>query len=103
MPQILPDCSSSLSHSSLATAGSAGIDLITQEEIEFKIPLEVKIVPSQFKGFLPSGLVGLILPRSFAHKKGCFVVPGVIDSDYTALEYSCFCYKKEKWEMAFPS
>uniref|UniRef100_A0A8C6Y6H6 dUTPase-like domain-containing protein n=1 Tax=Naja naja TaxID=35670 RepID=A0A8C6Y6H6_NAJNA len=66
-----------------ATAGSAGIDLITQAAVEFKFPLEVKIVPSQYKGPLPSGLVGLILPRSSAHKQGCFVVPGVIDSDYT--------------------
>uniref|UniRef100_A0A670YIH5 dUTPase-like domain-containing protein n=1 Tax=Pseudonaja textilis TaxID=8673 RepID=A0A670YIH5_PSETE len=79
------DSSSSLSHSSPATAGSAGIDLITQEEIEFKFPMEVKIVPSQFKGPLPSGLVGLILPHSSAHKKGYFVVPGVTDSDYTGI------------------
>uniref|UniRef100_A0A8C5SD03 dUTPase-like domain-containing protein n=1 Tax=Laticauda laticaudata TaxID=8630 RepID=A0A8C5SD03_LATLA len=67
------------------TASSAGIDLITQEEIEFKFPMEVKIVPTQFKGPLPLGLVGLIFPRSSAHKKGCFVVPGVIDLDYTGI------------------
>lgn len=51
--------------------------------MDFKFPLEVKLVPSQYTGPLPSGLVGLILPRSSAHKLGCFVVPGVIDSDYT--------------------
>ncbi|XP_058039686.1 uncharacterized protein LOC131198731 [Ahaetulla prasina] len=77
--------SSSLSCAALATASSAGVDLVTQEDLDFKFPLEVKLVPSQFSGPIPSGLVGLILPRSSAHKLGCFVVPGVIDSDYTGV------------------
>lgn len=51
----------------------------------FKFPGEVQVVPSQLSGPLPSGYVGLILPRSSMGKKGIFVIPGVIDSDYTGV------------------
>ncbi|CAM4676677.1 unnamed protein product [Lepidochelys kempii] len=36
-------------------------------------------------GPLPAGFVGLVLPRSHAGKQGFFVIPGVIDADYTGI------------------
>uniref|UniRef100_A0A670XQU4 dUTPase-like domain-containing protein n=1 Tax=Pseudonaja textilis TaxID=8673 RepID=A0A670XQU4_PSETE len=70
-----------------ATRGSAGIDLILQEEVNFKFPGEVQVVPSQLSGPLPQNCVGLVLPRSSMGKKGIFVIPGAIDSDYTGIIY----------------
>uniref|UniRef100_A0A8C6VGA7 dUTPase-like domain-containing protein n=1 Tax=Naja naja TaxID=35670 RepID=A0A8C6VGA7_NAJNA len=68
-----------------ATAGSAGINLITQEDCVFDFPHVVHILPLQLTGPLPTGSVGLILPRSSASKKGLFVVPGVMDTDYEGI------------------
>uniref|UniRef100_A0A670ZLP5 dUTPase-like domain-containing protein n=1 Tax=Pseudonaja textilis TaxID=8673 RepID=A0A670ZLP5_PSETE len=73
-----------------ATRGSAGIDLILQEEVNFIFPGEVQVVPSQLSGPLPQNYVGLVLPRSSMSKKGIFVIPGVIDSDYTGIIYVQF-------------
>uniref|UniRef100_A0A674HUD6 dUTPase-like domain-containing protein n=1 Tax=Terrapene triunguis TaxID=2587831 RepID=A0A674HUD6_9SAUR len=65
-----------------ATTGSAGIDLVNQENMDITLPGEVLLMPSQIQGPLPEGMVGLVLPRSSASKQGLFVVPGVVDSDY---------------------
>uniref|UniRef100_A0A8C6XJH8 dUTPase-like domain-containing protein n=1 Tax=Naja naja TaxID=35670 RepID=A0A8C6XJH8_NAJNA len=76
-----------LQNTPAATRGSAGIDLILQEEVKFKFPGEVQVVPSQLSGRLPQNYVGLVLPRCSMGKKGIFVIPGVIDSDYTGIIY----------------
>ncbi|CAM4594850.1 unnamed protein product [Lepidochelys kempii] len=68
-----------------ATAGSAGLDLIMQEDTDFQLPGEVCAIPTQVTGPLPAGFVGLVLPRSHAGKQGFFVIPGVIDADYTGI------------------
>nr|XP_048723916.1 uncharacterized protein LOC125644273 [Caretta caretta] len=68
-----------------ATAGSAGLDLIMQEDTDFRLPGEVCAIPTQVMGPLPAGFVGLVLPRSHAGKQGFFVIPGVIDADYTGI------------------
>ncbi|XP_074986999.1 uncharacterized protein LOC142072805 isoform X2 [Caretta caretta] len=68
-----------------ATAGSAGLDLIMQEDTDFRLPGEVCAIPTQVTGPLPAGFVGLVLPRSHAGKQGFFVIPGVIDADYTGI------------------
>ncbi|CAM4563569.1 unnamed protein product [Caretta caretta] len=69
-----------------ATAGSAGLDLIMQEDADFQLPGEVCAIPTQVTGPLPDGFVGLVLPRSHAGKQGFFfVIPGVIDTDYTGV------------------
>uniref|UniRef100_A0A8C3IDX4 dUTPase-like domain-containing protein n=1 Tax=Chrysemys picta bellii TaxID=8478 RepID=A0A8C3IDX4_CHRPI len=60
-----------------ATRGSAGIDLVNQENMDITLPGEVLLMPSQIQGPLPEGTVGLVLPRSSASKQGLFVVPGV--------------------------
>ncbi|CAM4504480.1 unnamed protein product [Lepidochelys kempii] len=67
------------------TAGSAGLDLIMQEDTDFQLPGEVCAIPTQVTGPLPAGFVGLVLPRSHAGKQGFFVIPGVIDADYTGI------------------
>ncbi|CAM4601996.1 unnamed protein product [Lepidochelys olivacea] len=66
-----------------ATAGSAGLDLIMQEDADFQLPGEVCAIPTQVTGPLPDKFLGLVLPRSHAGKQGFFVIPGVIDADYT--------------------
>ncbi|CAM4526053.1 unnamed protein product [Lepidochelys kempii] len=68
-----------------ATAGSAGLDLIMQEDADFRLPGEVCAIPTQVTGPLPAGFVGLVVPRSHAGKQGFFVIPGVIDADYTGV------------------
>uniref|UniRef100_A0A8C3SPL0 dUTPase-like domain-containing protein n=1 Tax=Chelydra serpentina TaxID=8475 RepID=A0A8C3SPL0_CHESE len=70
-----------------ATKGSAGIDLINTMDMQATLPGEVLLMPSQLTGPLPEGTVGIILPRSSAHKHAIMVIPGVIDSDYTGIIY----------------
>uniref|UniRef100_A0A670YDP9 dUTPase-like domain-containing protein n=1 Tax=Pseudonaja textilis TaxID=8673 RepID=A0A670YDP9_PSETE len=65
-----------------ATKGSAGIDLPLAEDLELGYPHVVCLGSTDFYGLLPPASVGLLLPRSSAHKRKLFVVPGVIDSDY---------------------
>uniref|UniRef100_A0A670Z6P1 dUTPase-like domain-containing protein n=1 Tax=Pseudonaja textilis TaxID=8673 RepID=A0A670Z6P1_PSETE len=65
-----------------ATKGSAGIDLPLAEDLELGYPHVVCLGSTDFYGPLPPASVGLLLPRSSAHKHKLFVVPGVIDSDY---------------------
>uniref|UniRef100_A0A8D0BCQ4 dUTPase-like domain-containing protein n=1 Tax=Salvator merianae TaxID=96440 RepID=A0A8D0BCQ4_SALMN len=74
-----------IEYASTATAGSAELDLINTSAMKFTFPYEVQLCDTQIRGPLPSQTVGLILPRSSAHKKGIFVVLGVIDSDYTGI------------------
>uniref|UniRef100_A0A8D0DIH0 Peptidase A2 domain-containing protein n=1 Tax=Salvator merianae TaxID=96440 RepID=A0A8D0DIH0_SALMN len=69
----------------LVIAGSAGLDLTDTSAVEFKFPYEVQLCDTQIRGPLPSQTVRLILPQSSANKKGIFVVPGVIDTDYTGI------------------
>lgn len=40
-------------------------------------------IPSDFRGPLPSGSVGLVLGRSSSTLRGLVIYPGVIDSDFT--------------------
>ncbi|CAM4564516.1 unnamed protein product [Caretta caretta] len=68
------------------TAGSAGLDLIMQEDADFQLPGEVCAIPTQVTGPLPAGFVGLVLPCSHAGKQGFFVIPGVTDADYTGVK-----------------
>lgn len=56
-----------------------------QNDESLDFPNQVKICDTQIQGPLPDGTVGIILPRSSASKKGIFVVPGVIDSDYSGV------------------
>ncbi|XP_073209994.1 uncharacterized protein [Lepidochelys kempii] len=56
-----------------------------QEDTDFWLPGEVCAIPTQVMGPLPAGFVGLVLPRSHAGKRGFFVIPGVIDADYTGI------------------
>nr|XP_048720710.1 uncharacterized protein LOC125642866 isoform X1 [Caretta caretta]XP_048720711.1 uncharacterized protein LOC125642866 isoform X1 [Caretta caretta]XP_048720713.1 uncharacterized protein LOC125642866 isoform X1 [Caretta caretta] len=56
-----------------------------QEDTDFRLPGEVCAIPTQVTGPLPAGFVGLVLPRSHAGKQGFFVIPGVIDADYTGI------------------
>lgn len=44
---------------------------------------QVHVIPSTCTGPLGHGLSALLLGRSSASKKGIFVLPGVIDADYT--------------------
>lgn len=43
----------------------------------------VQVLPTDFKGPLPEGTVGLLIGRSSSALKGLIIHPGVIDSDYT--------------------
>ena len=76
------------------TAGSAGVDLRTAENIFFPassptfsetlMPWRVK-VSTGIKVAIPKGMCGFVVPRSSLFKKtGCVLTnsPGVIDSDY---------------------
>ena len=65
-----------------ATLGSAGLDLVTTNELTLKEQDQVIMAPTGVWGTLPPGTVGLILGRSSIATKGIFVQPGVIDSDY---------------------
>ncbi|XP_050777715.1 deoxyuridine 5'-triphosphate nucleotidohydrolase-like [Gopherus flavomarginatus] len=71
-----------------ATSGSAGIDLENAQDMDSQLPGEVLLMPTQLRGPLPPGTVGLVLPRSSAHYKGIMTVPGVIDADYTGTIYA---------------
>ena len=65
-----------------ATRGSAGLDLVTTNELILKEQDQVIMTPTGVWGHLPPGMVGLILGRSSITTKGIFVQPEVIDSDY---------------------
>uniref|UniRef100_A0A8B9FEZ6 dUTPase-like domain-containing protein n=1 Tax=Amazona collaria TaxID=241587 RepID=A0A8B9FEZ6_9PSIT len=64
-----------------ATVGSAGVDLATAVDITLT-STEVVVIDSDQKGPLGHGLSALLIGRSSVSRKGIFVVPGLIDSDY---------------------
>ena len=67
-----------------ATAGSAGLDICSAEDIELA-PGDRKLVSTGFAIAIPEGFEGQIRPRSgLAIKHGLTVInaPGTIDADY---------------------
>jgi dUTPase len=75
------------------TAGvSAGVDLRSTTKFMLMPQMGVESVPTDYKGPLPVGSVGLVLDRSFLTLKGLIVHPGIIDQDYTGeLQVLCSC------------
>ncbi|NXF61242.1 POK9 protein, partial [Ciccaba nigrolineata] len=62
--------------------GSAGVDLAVNTNVTLS-DHQVQVVPSTAKGPLGFGLSALLIGRSSASKQGIFVLPGVIDADYS--------------------
>ncbi|NWX75276.1 POK9 protein, partial [Alca torda] len=62
--------------------GSAGVDLAVGVTKEIH-DNAVHVLPSTVSGPLGHGLSALLLGRSSATLQGLFVLPGVIDADYT--------------------
>lgn len=65
-----------------ATRGSAGVDLATAADITLDND-KVQVLPSTTNGPLGYGLSALLIGRSSTSKQGIFVLPGLIDADYT--------------------
>ncbi|NWX08390.1 POK9 protein, partial [Caloenas nicobarica] len=63
-------------------SGSAGVDLETEVETTLW-DTQVLCVPTKVHGPLGNGLSALLLGRTSTTKKGLFVLPGVIDADFT--------------------
>ncbi|NXG35123.1 POK9 protein, partial [Dromaius novaehollandiae] len=63
-------------------SGSAGMDLATATTVTLSTPA-VTLVPTGIRGPLGDGLSALLLSRSSATRQGLFVLPGVIDADFT--------------------
>ncbi|KFQ24986.1 hypothetical protein N332_03822, partial [Mesitornis unicolor] len=63
-------------------SGSAGVDVETAVETTLW-DTSVKCIPTTAVGPSGYGLSALLLGRSSTTKKGVFVLPGVIDSDFT--------------------
>uniref|UniRef100_A0A452GF94 dUTPase-like domain-containing protein n=1 Tax=Gopherus agassizii TaxID=38772 RepID=A0A452GF94_9SAUR len=72
----------SLEYLTGATRGSAGVDLATVADITLEND-KVQIVPSVVNGPLGYGLSALLIGCSSMSKQGLFVLPGLIDADYT--------------------
>ncbi|NXT68887.1 POK9 protein, partial [Chaetops frenatus] len=64
--------------------GSAGVDMETTIDVTLTGP-EVQLIPSNMKGTLGHGLSALLVGRSSIERKGIFVLPGIIDADYTGV------------------
>ncbi|NXC45442.1 POK9 protein, partial [Penelope pileata] len=64
--------------------GSAGVDLETAADVTL-VTSEVRLLNSMVKGPLGYGLCALLLGRSSTSRQGIFVIPGVIDADYTGV------------------
>lgn len=67
-----------------ATAGAAGFDLRSNEEVTL-MPGEIKLVPTGLFMEIPLGYEGQVRPRSgLSLKRGITVLntPGTVDSDY---------------------
>ncbi|NWX93886.1 POK9 protein, partial [Nothoprocta pentlandii] len=62
--------------------GSAGVDLGTAVETTL-MDSQVQCIATNVKGPLGYGLSALLLGRSSMTQKGLFVLPGVIDADFT--------------------
>ncbi|NWR55736.1 POK9 protein, partial [Bucorvus abyssinicus] len=63
-------------------AGSAGVDVETTEDVTLW-DTSIQYVPSNAQGPLGGGLSALLLGRSLTTRQGIFVLPGVIDADFT--------------------
>uniref|UniRef100_A0A452H6X5 dUTPase-like domain-containing protein n=1 Tax=Gopherus agassizii TaxID=38772 RepID=A0A452H6X5_9SAUR len=79
LPQPQAGC---LEYLTGATQGSAGVDLATAADVTLDND-KVQIVPSVVNGPLGYGLSALLIGRSSMSKQGLFVLPGLIDTDYT--------------------
>ncbi|NXC39889.1 POK9 protein, partial [Penelope pileata] len=64
--------------------GSAGVDLETAVDVTL-VTSEVCLLDSTIKGPLGYGLCALLLGRYSMSRQGIFVIPGVIDADYTGV------------------
>ncbi|NXD06538.1 POK9 protein, partial [Nothocercus nigrocapillus] len=64
--------------------GSAGVDVATAAETTLT-DTQVRCVPSSMRGPLGHGLRALLLGPSSATCKGLFVLPRVIDADFTGV------------------
>ncbi|NXC11767.1 POK9 protein, partial [Orthonyx spaldingii] len=62
--------------------GSAGVDLAVAESRVIK-DHKVHLIPSTCSGPLDRGLSALLIGRSSMSKQGIFVLPGLIDADFT--------------------
>ncbi|NWX94596.1 POK9 protein, partial [Nothoprocta pentlandii] len=62
--------------------GSAGVDVGRAVETTLK-DSQVQCIPTNVKGPLGYGLSALLLGRSSMTRKGLFVLPGVMDADFT--------------------
>ncbi|KFO97872.1 hypothetical protein N300_13517, partial [Calypte anna] len=65
-------------------AGSDGVDVATAVDITLT-DQAVRLVDSTLKGPLGHGLCALLLGRSSTTRQGIFVLPEVIDVDYTGI------------------
>ncbi|XP_074022479.1 deoxyuridine 5'-triphosphate nucleotidohydrolase-like [Numenius arquata] len=65
-----------------ATAGSAGVDLATAQSVTLDTTAVV-LIPIGVMGPIGNGRSTLLLGRSSTTQMGLFVLPGVIDADFT--------------------
>ncbi|NXY38902.1 POK9 protein, partial [Pomatorhinus ruficollis] len=65
-------------------AGSAGVDVTTAVDTTLT-STAVHLIDMSIKGPLGQGLCTLLLGRSSSSCQGSFVLPGVIDADYTGV------------------
>lgn len=67
-----------------AAAGSAGVDVATAVDTTLT-STAVHLIDTSIKGPLGQGLCALLLGRSSTSPQRIFVLPGVIDADYTGV------------------
>ena len=79
--QIIAECDDFIP--SYATDGSAGLDLVSSENVTLEKG-QVTLIPCGFGIALPPGYEAQIRPRSGLSTKGLVIVnsPGTVDSDY---------------------
>ncbi|NXE58307.1 DUT nucleotidohydrolase, partial [Casuarius casuarius] len=65
-------------------SGSAGVDVATAIDVMLTTG-DIQLVSSTLKGPLGYGLSALLLGRPSTSRQGIFVLPGVIDADYTGV------------------
>ena len=66
-----------------ATPNSAGLDISTNQRVILTPQMGVQTISTGIYGPLPLSCVDMLLGRSSTALKGLFIIPGVIDSDYT--------------------
>ncbi|NWX93512.1 POK9 protein, partial [Nothoprocta pentlandii] len=64
--------------------GSAGVDVETTIDVTL-VTSEVRLIDSNIRGPLGRNLCAFLLGRSSTSRQGIFVIPGVIDADYTGI------------------